>query len=463
MQPSRNESCPCGSGVRFKNCCGRLPQNAAPASRPIPYADVLPIDTCGYRDMADAYERSMVDLLRRGNLPQAEFLVRNNLLQQGVNAKALNCLGWIAAAVGLSETATEFFAQAAEMAPVWTEARSNLTQMHRLAGAAKHSTGADQPTRFLLIKAWGFGFWSDVSHIVSQLLIAELTGRIPIVHWGANSLFWDGTLPNAFEAYFEPVSAATTDNLRNEELTIWPPKWTHRNLLDGEIHKWTGPYSRLAGLYMLSREERVVVGDFFSSVFELRPWIPKHSRLYSMTVDDLHSYLVRKYLRPKPDVLEAVARIYETHIAAGEFIAVHARGSDKILEMPDLDAVNQEYRRAIEEFRTRHATRKIFLMTDDSRLRDSYVSHYGNDVFCTDCQRTDTAQGVHYQAGRNRRQLGYEVMVDAYLAIRAKAFIGNGYSNPSLLVRYLKTWPTDHVKLIGPNMYHLHNPVLHRW
>ncbi len=54
-------------------------------------------------------------------------------------------------------------------------------------------------------------------------------------------------------------------------------------------------------------------------------------------------------------------------------------------------------------------------------------------------------------------------MVDAYLAIRAKAFIGNGFSNPSLMVRHLRTWPEDHVKLIGPNMLHLHNVFLHRW
>jgi len=88
-------------------------------------------------------------------------------------------------------------------------------------------------------------------------------------------------------------------------------------------------------------------------------------------------------------------------------------------------------------------------MTDDSRLLDYYLKLYGNNIITTDCQRTNNAKGVHYQTGRDRRRLGTEVMVDAYLAIKAKAFIGNGFSNPSLIVSYLKAWPEGDVHLIG--------------
>ena len=461
--PSRNEKCPCGSGAKFKNCCGKLPRTVASAPHLIPYADqALPLENCGYQDTADPFEKSIFELLRQGNLPLAEILVRNSLPPDGDGAKALNCLGWIAAAVGSPEPATDYFAQAAALAPAWQQPRNNLAQMHRCAAETKSPAVSDLPMRYLLIKAWGYGFWSDVNHVIGQLLIAELTGRIPIVHWGANSLFWDGSLPNAFEAYFEPVSTATIFDLRDEMFTIWPPKWNHSNLFGGEVNKWTGPFSRVAGLYLLSRQEHIVVSDFCSSVFDLKPWIPRRSELYSMSVDDLHFYLVRKYLRPKPQVLNAVTDAYESHLATGEFIAVHARGSDKMLEMKNLDAVNDEYGQAIEEFRARHGVRRIFLMTDDSRLRDSYLRRYGDDVICMDCQRTDSTQGVHYQAGRNRRELGSEVMVDVYLAVRAKAFIGNGYSNPSLMVSYLKVWPKNHVRLIGPNMYHIPYAALYR-
>ncbi len=37
--------------------------------------------------------------------------------------------------------------------------------------------------RFLLIKSWGCGFWSDVDHVMGQLLVAEITNRIPVIYW----------------------------------------------------------------------------------------------------------------------------------------------------------------------------------------------------------------------------------------------------------------------------------------
>ena len=40
--------------------------------------------------------------------------------------------------------------------------------------------------RYIVAREWGFGFWSDMGHILSVLLIAEITGRIPVIHWGNN-------------------------------------------------------------------------------------------------------------------------------------------------------------------------------------------------------------------------------------------------------------------------------------
>ena len=42
---------------------------------------------------------------------------------------------------------------------------------------------------YLLIKS--YGFWSDVEHVIGALLLAEMTGRTPVVHWGGNSYFTD--------------------------------------------------------------------------------------------------------------------------------------------------------------------------------------------------------------------------------------------------------------------------------
>ena len=43
--------------------------------------------------------------------------------------------------------------------------------------------------------------------MLSSLLAAEVAGRTPIVHWGAESLFSDDGSKDAWRHFFEPVSA----------------------------------------------------------------------------------------------------------------------------------------------------------------------------------------------------------------------------------------------------------------
>jgi hypothetical protein len=202
-----------------------------------------------------------------------------------------------------------------------------------------------------------------------------------------------------------------------------------------------------------------------SPIFDLMPWIPKQSHLYGLTLDDLYEHLLGKYLRPSEEIAARVTSFYRKHLAGGDFIAVHVRGSDKRFEFEDLDDINRQYQQAIDALMKQHGINRIFLMTDDLRLLAHYSSRYADRLVGTDCQRTDTVEGVHHQSGRNRRQLGIEVAVDVYLAIKAKAFVGNGTSNPSLMVRYLKPWPTDQIRMLGKDMYGWPDlgPSLHGW
>ena len=153
--------------------------------------------------------------------------------------------------------------------------------------------------RFLLIKSWGYGFWSDVFHVLGQLLLAEISGRIPVVHWGDNCLFGDGSGANAFEFFFEPVSVVGIGDIQGRGFSYWPPKWCEDNILDGEINKRSGSFSRQAGLYLLGRPEDVVVADFFTQALELIPWIPEGHHLCGMSIDGLYKYSINKYLRPR--------------------------------------------------------------------------------------------------------------------------------------------------------------------
>jgi protein O-GlcNAc transferase len=308
--------------------------------------------------------------------------------------------------------------------------------------------------KFLLIKAWGYGFWSDVSHVLSQILVAEVAGRIPVVHWGSNSLFNDGTDSNAFEYYFNPVSGSEIKDLQQEDCNFWPPKWNHQNLLIGEINKITGPFSRVSGLELLKRTEKVVVSDFYTSVVDLMPCIPAEHHLYGISIDDLYHHLICRYLHPKQEIVNRVNAFYESHLADANYLAVHVRGSDKAKELNKLEMMNKFYFEIIDNHLRAKKRDKIFLMTDDARIFRHFVKRYGSKIIAADCQRTDTAEGIHYQKEADKRLLGIEVMVDVYVAAKANAFLGIGFSNPSLIIKHLKKWAKDEVYLLGENMYH---------
>jgi len=177
----------------------------------------------------------------------------------------------------------------------------------------------------------------------------------------------------------------------------------------------------------------------------------------------LLSYLVRKYLHSRREITDKVNAFYATHLGSPQFIAVHARGSDKVAEIKSLEQLNAQYKDAIDDFLSSRKCERIFLMTEDARLLDYFVSLYGRNVIATDCQRASDSRTFYIQPAANRRRLGAEVMVDAYVAARAAAFVGNGSSNPSQIVRYLKDWSAEDVNLIGPSMNHMPNTFLHRW
>ena len=406
-------------------------------------------------------DKIIPDLLRRGNLPKAEILLRAWLRESPEHPEALFSLGQIAAAVNLPAEAANLFERAARRAPQWPPPRVSLERLRPLL-AGRASPDAETE-RFLLIKAWGYGFWADVAHVLGQCLLAELTGRIPVVHWGTNSLFGDGGGSDAFRHYFEPLSRGRLADLERAARDFWPPKWNHENLRAEDVNKWSGPYSGMAGLYLLGRPETVVVSDFFTPVIDLVPWIPPSHPRFGLGIDDLWRALVARYLCPRPEIIAETDAFVRERIGDAPFVAAHVRGSDKALEVSDLAQTNRQYGSVIDAYLGRHSDSRLFLMTDDAHVLEQFHGVYGDRLVATDCQRTSSERGIHYQEVPDRRRLGIEVMVDAYVAARAAAFIGNGASNPSLIVRYLKDWPDGAVHLFGGNMYHASNLYLHDW
>ena len=389
--------------------------------------------------------------ISRGNFVQADFICRDVLAVAPGHAVALNLIGVIAAQLGLHDHAIAHFEMALAATPPFLPANDNLQKI-RNAQARTPRPRVTTSRQFLLIKAWGFGFWSDVSHVLGCLLLAEITGRIPVTHWGRNSLFRDGSGQDAFRLYFEPLSAFTLDAILAEGATsFFPAKWSIDNLYEEDIARWQGTGSKMGGLYFLNRPETVAVSDFYIGVVDLLPWIPPTHKLHGKSLDEVYYYLTTTQLKAREFISAQVEELYRCHIRGKPTIAVHVRGSDKRIEMADLDQVNKLYFDAIDR---EDSSWQILLLTDDTRCIKVFQERYADRIVVTDAIRTDNDLGIHYAASVGRVRLGIEVMRDTYLALRCAKFIGNGRSNVSAMAALLKRWDPGACVLLAPSQLH---------
>ncbi len=396
---------------------------------------------------------------RKGNIPQAELYCRYFIQKFGDHPNAYILLGMISLNINANDFAVDYFNRAIALNPNHETARKYLAQAKRLP--SHQPTGKD---RFLLIKAWGYGFWSDVDHVIGQLLLAEITHRTPVVHWGDNSLFRAESTNEAFSQYFEPVSEHGIASLSGNNYSIFPSKWSEQNLYDNDVSKWSGPFSRLAGLLLLNRNENILVSDFHTSVKELIPWIKEDQNLYGQDIEHIYRYLFKKYIHLRPHIQKEIDQNWTENMNGREILAVHARGSDKEIEIPDLNALSNTYHLEISHRLQHYPDTQIFLLTDSSKLMDTYIEKYGQSrIISTDCTRTASTTGLHYQEPSNPEILAREVIVDTYLATRCAAFIGNGYSNVSQTILHIKIWEPGQTHICGKNMLHETNFYLHDW
>jgi protein O-GlcNAc transferase len=254
--------------------------------------------------------------LASGNLAAGEIVCRNILDADHRNAAALNLLGVIAAQVGAIDHSAKYFKAALSAEPGNKTIRANLKLLKNVPAAR----GAEKPgRRYLLIKSWGYGFWSDVSQVLGSLLLTEITGRIPVTHWGTNSLFGDGSSGDAFKLYFEPVSNVSLSDLaRIDSATFFPQKWNSTNLALEDVAKWHGNGSRAAALYFLNRPETIAVNDFYIGVVDVAPWVRAADHaIHGKPLDEIYRYLIKKYLLPGKATHSACDAFFRTHLDGG--------------------------------------------------------------------------------------------------------------------------------------------------
>jgi hypothetical protein len=434
------------------------------SKHPVPIENILPLKNSVSinNETSSSFQVHIFNLLEKGNIPQADIYLQIILEKEPNNPFVLNFLGWIASAINQHKLAISYFEKAIEQNKAWELPLKNIEIINNYL-QKNQKIIKTKGHKYLLIKAWGYGFWSDVSHVLGQLLIAELTERFPIIHWGGNSLFSDGTDKNAFEYYFKNFSVVDINYLQQNDYLYWPPKWNNNNIKSNNVNKWTGSYSRIAGQYTFGRPENVIVSDFYTNIIDIKPYIRSDQPLFGLSINEIYYYLVSRYLHPKSLIMNNVDNFLRNNLKEANFIAIHLRGSDKISEVKNLDDINKQYKSIIEKEISNDHNLKIFLMTDDSRILEEYCKIYGNKIVFTDCQRTNNTRGVHYKSSSNSIKLGFEVMTDVYIASKAKIFIGNGFSNSSQIVRYLKKWPENNLHFIGKEIFHSFNTSIHNW
>jgi len=392
-----------------------------------------------------------IDAYLRGNLQKADLLCRRLLQDEPQNTAAWLLLGRIAEQVGATTHARNALHQARQTAPG--------AEIHDIAPPP---TPAPVHPRYLLIKAWGYGFCADLDHVYGGLLLAELTGRVPMVHWGHNSLFRDPDTDNAFEHFFEPVSGLTWNDLLAPQLSCFPAKWNTANLQRAEVSKWSGSGARLTGMYFLNRPENVLVSDYHIKINDLMPWIPPHHPLHGLQRHELYRHLNEKYLRVKPALQARVDDLWQRHMAGRSWLAVHVRGTDKVEEINNLADVNRAYDSRIDKILSVNPTLSIFLLTDSVDVVTQYRQRYGDRVVTLDCRRGSGTTGVHLE-GQPSSALGEQVLTDMLMASRCDFFLGNGGSNVSTAIRHLRNWAPGTYFLVGPDFLGSIDLSLHEW
>lgn len=127
MKPGRNDPCPCGSGKKFKQCCGSDKRAAAPlqSSRPseVPAGDTkTPVS----RSLETAAR-----LQSAGDLQRAEDIYRSILAVHPQQPDALHLLGVLMSQRGNHAEAVDFIRQATALQPGIAMYHNNLGKVYR--------------------------------------------------------------------------------------------------------------------------------------------------------------------------------------------------------------------------------------------------------------------------------------------------------------------------------------------
>ena len=316
---------------------------------------------------------------------------------------------------------------------------------------------------YLLIRGWGCGFWGEVNHVAVQLALADIMGRVPIVYWGTEFHYRPSGSENAWDAYFEPVSAAKRPDLEGGNQTYFPGNWTSANLWTSEVQPMrqailANPHGRVA-LAGLNRMESIVVADGYVEMSDVLRWAAPSHPLSGRNAASMYRAVFDKKIHPRTALKNKINKISNRYfLKENSVMAIHFRAQNSIKTMESLELTPlspEDYFPHIEHFLSSHINGRIFVITDVETAIDAFRNRFGTRMIVLPRQRI--ADGGQFDVGldhtRDLGRLAIEVLEDAYLAAACDHFLGDGASGVSCAVVALKDWPTGHARLLRRNVF----------
>ncbi|MEX2618158.1 MAG: hypothetical protein WD767_18885 [Alphaproteobacteria bacterium] len=321
--------------------------------------------------------RVVQQALEKGNLGRADLLCRHMMEALPDFAWSPLLLAETARRIGEVDIGRYWLSQAARMAAERAPGPEFDRELRRIRDAIEQTPIPPRRTGWLLIKCWGYGFWSDVEHVLASLLLAEMSNRTPIVHWGQNSYYIDAGTEEAFGTLFDPIAPLNLAELAAEEGDIYPAKYRRDNLDAVGLNIWDGSYSRFSGLYLLNRPERIVVSDFFTQVLELLPWLRADHWLHGASPMDAIRLLYEKYLVPARDIRARVEGFIAENFTQRPVLGVHVRNVDKGSEDTTVHETNRGIPVLVDRYLAQVPGLRLFLLTDSNPVIEAFTARYG--------------------------------------------------------------------------------------
>lgn len=131
------------------------------------------------------------------------------------------------------------------------------------------------------------------------------------------------------------------------------------------------------------------------------------------------SFLIEKYIRVKPEILQEVEDFYTTYLKGHRVIGLHYRATDKVLEANAI-SYQEVKEKLLKEIEKQKADR-IFVATDDPIFLLELKQDFSSLVVHTDAQRIENAP-IHYTSDLNYLK-GKEALIDCLLLARSDVLL----------------------------------------